>query len=451
MIDLARKVEEEMTWKVELEDEEDGNNLVGVTEAFERATRKERSERMRFAFQLANGMDVLELAGYESGVATRQALEKETAAKKRIDIEMRTTELTVRGLKRKAMRKETSEEKAKKSRMAKRAMVDILWKSGAVKERAEAAKRMEMPKAKPGPKKNKITSNKVRLSKNRDSQVASSRLAMMWASQWDKQQKPIHAIEPHSRGLKRKLFKPDGGVEKARRMETVCDEVNKRDQIDEIDTGLNKVRLGIAVLGCMPKYGGRAANMLKREAKFGPDRAGKVRISFAPKYEAAGGAGGGEEREYTQIWERSTLVARRCLGKGRALDKLVLDSALWHVLCSEEEKAGVPMEVEGHGAKDGGDEKEVLEDGDIEMFKIPCSSKYSSGGDLRSQNTQNVQSLVQIHQIHNMNTKYLKYLKISSPDPCSLTGVVKHIYEKKVVCNPSLWAEASQSGLIRGH
>ena len=74
--------------------------------------------------------------------------------------------------------------------------MNILWKSGAVKERAEAAKRMEVPKAKPGPKKNVITSNKVRLSKNRDSQVASSRLAMMWESQRDKQQKLILAIEP---------------------------------------------------------------------------------------------------------------------------------------------------------------------------------------------------------------------------------------------------------------
>ena len=44
-------------------------------------------------------------------------------------------------------------------------------------------------------------------------------------------------------------------------------------------------------------------------------------------------------------------MARRCLGKGTAKDKLVLDSALWHVLCAEEEKAGVPMEVEEHGAK----------------------------------------------------------------------------------------------------
>ena len=336
LVDLARKVEEEMTWKVELEDEEDGNNLIRVTEAFERATRKERAERMKFAFQLANGMDVLELAGYESGVATRQALEKETAAKKRIDIEMRTTELTVRGLKRKAMRKETSEEKAKKSRMAKRAMEDILWKSGAVKERAEAAKRMEMPKAKPGPKKNKITSNKVRLSKNRDSQVASSRLAMMWASQWDKQQKPILAIEPHSRGLKRKLFKPEGGVEKARRVGETDN--NKTGQMVEIDTGLNKVRLEqvrleMPIQSHMPIYGRGSSNVLKREARFSPDLAGKMRIYFEDKYEAVGGAGESAEGEYTQIWERNTLVARRCLGKGRAVDKLVLDAAIWIIQC----------------------------------------------------------------------------------------------------------------------
>ena len=52
-----------------------------------------------------------------------------------------------------------------------------------------------------------------------------------------------------------------------------------------------------------------------------------------------------------------------------------------------------------------------------------------------------------------MNTKHLKHLQISSfssPDPCSLTSVIKHIKEKKVD-NPSLWAELSQSEVIRGH
>ena len=113
VVDLAREVEEEMSWKIELEEDKDG--LIKVAESFERATRKERADRLKFAFHLANGMDVIELAGYESGVATRQALEKETAASKRVDIEMRVVELTVRGLKRKAMRKETSEEKNKYS------------------------------------------------------------------------------------------------------------------------------------------------------------------------------------------------------------------------------------------------------------------------------------------------------------------------------------------------
>ena len=50
-----------------------------------------------------------------------------------------------------------------------------------------------------------------------------------------------------------------------------------------------------------------------------------------------------------------------------------------------------------------------------------------------------------------MNTKQLKHLQISSPDPCSLTSVIKHIKEKKVIVNPSLWAEIIQSEVTRGH
>ena len=136
---------------------------------------------------------------------------------------------------------------------------------------------------------------------------------------------------------------------------------NKKAQTAEIDTGMNKVRLK----HCMPKYGPampkygsgvtdaqKPPNRFKREAVYIPDRDGKVRISFTPKYVATGGAGEGEENEYAQIRERHISVARRCLGKGKAKDKIVLDSAMWHILCAEEEKAGVPMEVEEHGAKD---------------------------------------------------------------------------------------------------
>ena len=42
LVDLARQVEEEMTWRVQLEDGEDCQNLVQVTEAFEKTTRTEK-------------------------------------------------------------------------------------------------------------------------------------------------------------------------------------------------------------------------------------------------------------------------------------------------------------------------------------------------------------------------------------------------------------------------
>ena len=57
-------------------------------------------------------------------------------------------------------------------------------------------------------------------------------------------------------------------------------------------------------------------NKLNREARYLPNRDGKVKISFAHKHEAAEGAG--EEKEYTQIWERNVSVARSFLGKGTA-------------------------------------------------------------------------------------------------------------------------------------
>ena len=36
------------------------------------------------------------------------------------------------------------------------------------------------------------------------------------------QLKPTLTIEPHGRGLKRKMFNPDGGVDKVGRMDTIC-------------------------------------------------------------------------------------------------------------------------------------------------------------------------------------------------------------------------------------
>ena len=63
-------------------------------------------------FQLNDRTDVLDQAGYEKEVERRQSNEKEKAAKRQVDIEMRSVEISVRGTKREAFRMETPEEKA---------------------------------------------------------------------------------------------------------------------------------------------------------------------------------------------------------------------------------------------------------------------------------------------------------------------------------------------------
>ena len=177
-----------------------------------------------------------------------------------------------------------------------------------------------------------------------------------------------------------------------------------------------------------------------------------MRIRFEDKYEAVGGAGESAEGEgeYNQIWERNTLVARRCLGKGRPEDKLVLDAAVWAIQCSEEERRGMPMEVEEHGARDDSKGKEVCG----RVFRVPSSSQYNSGGGLRREERKSMES---INHTHNKNTKQLEYLEISSlssfsrisnpsPEPCSRIDVIKHINFKTFnynLHNPSLWARAN--------
>ena len=61
LVSLARQVEEEMIWWVQLEDRDECQDLIQTTEAFERSTRKEKADRMRFAFQLKNRKEVVEL------------------------------------------------------------------------------------------------------------------------------------------------------------------------------------------------------------------------------------------------------------------------------------------------------------------------------------------------------------------------------------------------------
>jgi len=63
LVGLARQVEEEMVWKVQLEDREECQDLIQSTEAFKRATSKEKAGRMQFAFQLKNRKEVVEQAG----------------------------------------------------------------------------------------------------------------------------------------------------------------------------------------------------------------------------------------------------------------------------------------------------------------------------------------------------------------------------------------------------
>ena len=50
LIDLANRVEEEMELTVELEDRETCKDLMETVEKFEKASRKEKAARMKFAF-----------------------------------------------------------------------------------------------------------------------------------------------------------------------------------------------------------------------------------------------------------------------------------------------------------------------------------------------------------------------------------------------------------------
>ena len=59
---------------------------------------------------------MLDQSGYEEEVERRPSKEKEKAAKRQVDIEMRSVEISVRGTKMKAFRKETPEEKASRDR-----------------------------------------------------------------------------------------------------------------------------------------------------------------------------------------------------------------------------------------------------------------------------------------------------------------------------------------------
>ena len=73
----------------------------------------------------------------------------------------------MRGLKRKAFRKETTEEKADRGRRAKKALIDSLWQAGARKEKGTSEEKNSKVKA--GPEKRGRNPNKVQLAKNKGS------------------------------------------------------------------------------------------------------------------------------------------------------------------------------------------------------------------------------------------------------------------------------------------
>ena len=55
-------------------------------------------------------------------------------------------------------------------------------------------------------------------------------------------------------------------------------------------------------------------NKLKREARYLPNRDGKVKVSFEPKYEAAGGAG--EEKKVCPNMGEKYLGSEKVPGEG---------------------------------------------------------------------------------------------------------------------------------------
>ena len=90
-------------------------------------------------------------------------------------------------------------------------MIDNMWLRAAtlgVKSINTEKKQEEKDGKKKGRKKQKEKKEKVVLSKTGKEGKAESRLAKMWAAQAGKTA-PIMAIENQTRGLKRKLFKPE--------------------------------------------------------------------------------------------------------------------------------------------------------------------------------------------------------------------------------------------------
>ena len=117
LTELAQKIQEEKEWTVELG--------AGCDDLL-RTTRIEKANRMKYAFLLGQKTVFMEKVGYEEGVAGKLSEERKEKAARNKDVKMRVTEVCVHGTKRKAMRKETTKEKAGRDRTAKRRLIDGL-------------------------------------------------------------------------------------------------------------------------------------------------------------------------------------------------------------------------------------------------------------------------------------------------------------------------------------
>ena len=130
-------------------------------------------------------------------VAKRQAAEKGKAVRRQTDVEMRSVEISVRGLKRKAFQKDTSEEKADRGRKAKKKLLDTIWLVAAAATALAATAGTKAAVAGEKKQKDQIPNRverqsppklkeKVRLARKSKAALSESRLARMWTEQASK-------------------------------------------------------------------------------------------------------------------------------------------------------------------------------------------------------------------------------------------------------------------------
>ena len=120
---LADNVEEMNGWKKELNDD---CHLNEAMDCFERETEAEREKRMQWSWQLDSGRNVLELAAYENDVEIRETVARRMEAMRGTNVEMRTVERNIRGIKRKMVIQITTREKEELKKEAEECSKDMV-------------------------------------------------------------------------------------------------------------------------------------------------------------------------------------------------------------------------------------------------------------------------------------------------------------------------------------